>query len=323
VNIIPKFKQGMELKPGKYHLHVSAQGYETVEQRIRLKAGEDRTMKIQLPVEKKVLTNSLGMRFIRIRPGSFIMGSPKTEPGRLSDEVSHRIKLTKHFFMQQTEVTVGQFRRFIRSTGYMTEVEKDGGCWITDSGNRWRQKPGTSWKRPGRVPLDDDLPVRCITWNDAVALARWMSKKENRTYHLPTEAQWEYAGRAGTSTPFSTGRCLSTTAANYAKIDHRYHYCTTIFHENRHRPIEAGLLSPNPWKLFNMHGNVSEWCQDWYGFYQPNNATDPIGPSSGNERVIRGGHWRAKAAECRLAKRMRFPPKIASDVIGFRLVMIP
>jgi formylglycine-generating enzyme required for sulfatase activity len=323
MNIIPKFEQGMELKPGKYHLHVSAQGYETVEQRIRLKAGEDRTMKIQLPVEKEALTNSLGMRFIRIRPGSFIMGSPKTEPGRLSDEIPHRIKLTKHFFMQQTEVTIRQFNQFVQSTGYRTEVEEGGGCWITDSSNRWRQKPGTSWKKPGWVPLDDDLPVLCITWNDAVTFTRWLSKKENRIYRLPTEAQWEYAGRAGTSTPFSTGRCLSTDAANYAKIDHKYHYCTTIFHENRYRPIKAGSLAPNSWKLSNMHGNVSEWCRDWYGFYQSDNSTDPIGPISGNERVIRGGHWRAKSSECRLAKRMRFPPKIASDVIGFRLVMMP
>jgi formylglycine-generating enzyme required for sulfatase activity len=322
VNIIPKFKQGMELKPGKYHLHVSAQGHETVERRIRLTAGEDRTVKIQLSKEKDTLTNSLGMRFIRIRPGTFLMGSPKTEPGRSNDEIQHHVELTRHFFMQQTEVTIQQFKQFVQSTGYKTEAEKSGGCWITDSGNRWRQKPGTSWEKPGRRFIDDELPTVCVTWNDAVAFARWLSKKERRTYRLPTEAQWEYAGRAGTSMPFSTGRCLSTNAANYAKIDHKYQHCSTYFRENRRRPVKAGLLMSNPWKLSNMHGNVSEWCRDWYGFYPQDNAADPTGPSFGNERVMRGGHWRAKASECRLAKRLRFPPKIASDVVGFRLVMI-
>mgnify|MGYP003564620536 CR=1 FL=1 len=323
VNIIPKFEQGMELKPGEYHLHVSAQGHETVEQRIRLTAGEDRTVKIQLPRAKEELTNSLGMRFIRIRPGSFMMGSPEDEPGHSSDEIPHRVRLTRHFFMQQTEVTVQQFKRFVKSTGYRTEAEISGGCWITGNGSRWKKKPGTSWEKPGWVPLDTNLPVLCVTWYDAVAFALWLSRKERRTYRLPTEAEWEYAGRAGTSTPFSTGRCLSTDDANYAKVDHKYQHCSTYFRENRRRPVKAGLLTSNPWKLSNMHGNVSEWCLDWYSFYSPDSATDPKGPSLGNERVMRGGHWQAKATECRLAKRLRFPPKIASDVVGFRLVMVP
>ena len=163
----------------------------------------------------------------------------------------------------------------------------------------------------------------CVTWNDAATFVRWLSRKEGQTYRLPTEAQWEYAGRAGTSTAFATGRCLSTNAANYAKIDRKYHTCTAVFNENHRRLIKAGLLLSNPWKLYNMHGNVSEWCLDWYGFYPSGSVTDPTGPSTGNERVMRGGHWQASAAECRLAKRLRFPPTIASDVVGFRLVMVP
>jgi formylglycine-generating enzyme required for sulfatase activity len=171
--------------------------------------------------------------------------------------------------------------------------------------------------------IEDNLPVICVTWNDATAFARWLSRKERRTYRLPTEAEWEYAGRAGISTPFSTGRCLSTDEANYGKIGYAYQKCTTVFRKKRGRPIKVGLLPPNPWKLYNIHGNVSEWCQDWYGLYPSGNATNPKGPNSGSERVMRGGHWQADAAGCRSARRWRFPPNLASDAVGFRLVMVP
>ena len=97
----------------------------------------------------------------------------------------------------------------------------------------------------------------------------------------------------------------------------------TVFRENRGRVLDAGSLAPNPWKLFNIHGNVSEWCQDWYGLYASGHTADPQGPLSGSERVMRGGHWQADAAGCRSARRWRFSPNMASDVVGVRLVMIP
>jgi formylglycine-generating enzyme required for sulfatase activity len=225
--------------------------------------------------------------------------------------------------MQSTEVTVGQFKQFVQSTGYKTEAEKGGGCWTAGDGRRWTRKPGTSWQTPGLVGIEDNLPAICVTWNDATAFARWLSRKERRTYRLPTEAEWEYAGRAGIATPFSTGRCLSTDEANYGKIGYAYQKCTTVFRKKRGRPIKVGLLTPNPWKLYNIHGNVSEWCRDWYGLYTSGSATNPKGPNSGSERVMRGGHWQADAAGCRSARRWRFPPNLASDVVGFRLVMMP
>lgn len=323
LNIKPQFTQGIELKPGRYKLHVSAKGFESYDKWIDLKAGEDRRVKVQLPQKKETITNSLGMQFIRIGQGSFMMGSTPGEPGRSNDEVRHRVKLTQHFFMQRTEITVEQFNQFVQSAGYRTDAEKGKGCWITGDDKGWRQKPETSWKKPGSMVIDDDLPVICVTWNDARAFARWLSQKEHKTYRLPTEAEWEYAGRAGTSTPFSTGRCLSTDEANYGEIGHLYEKCVTVFRKKRGRPISVGQSKPNPWQLYDMHGNVSEWCTDWYGPFPSGNATNPNGPKSGSERIMRGGHWQSDAAGCRSAKRRRFPPNFASDALGFRLVMVP
>lgn len=323
LNIKPKFTQGIELKPGRYKLHVSAKGFESYDKWVDLKAGEDRRVRVQLPQKKKAITNSLGMQFIRIGQGSFMMGSTPEEPGRSNDEAHHRVKLTQPFFMQRTEVTVGQFNQFVESAGYRTDAEKGKGCWITGNDKGWRQKPESSWKKPGSMVIEDDLPVICVTWNDAKAFARWLSQKEHKTYRLPTEAEWEYAGRAGTTTPFSTGRCLSTDEANYGEIGHLYEKCTTVFRKRRGRPISVGQSKPNPWQLHDIHGNVSEWCADWYGPIPSGNAINPKGPKSGSERVMRGGHWQSEAAGCRSAKRRRFPPNFASDAVGFRLVMVP
>jgi formylglycine-generating enzyme required for sulfatase activity len=281
-------------------------------------------MAVQSPATQEgPITNSLGMRFVHIGPGSFMMGSPADERGRSKDETRHRVRLTRPYLMQTTEVTIGQFRQFVQATDYRTEAEKNGACWTAGDGTRWTQTPGTSWQEPGLADIEDNLPAICLTWNDAKAFARWLSVKEHRAYRLPTEAEWEYAGRAGISTPFSTGLCLSTDEANYGKIGNAYQECTTTFGKKRGQPIKVGLSVPNPWELHNIHGNVSEWCQDWYGPYVSDNATNPEGPDAGSERVMRGGHWQADAAGCRFAKRWRIPPDLASDVVGFRLVMIP
>jgi formylglycine-generating enzyme required for sulfatase activity len=323
MNIKPRFEQGMSLQPGTYQLRVSAGGHETVDQTVRLEAGESRTVAIHLPEQRDQIENSLGMLFRRIRPGSFTMGSPANEPGRLNDETRHRVNLTRSYFIQNTEVTAGQFKQFVQAAAYATEAEKGGGCWIASGGAGWKQKPGTSWKNPGSLDSGDALPVVCVTWNDARAFALWLSRKEGRTYRLPTEAEWEYAARAGTSTPFSTGRCLSTDEANYGRLGPRYQLCVTVFKQRRDQLVKAGTLSPNPWKLHNIHGNVSEWCLDWYGPYPSGSQTNPTGPASGSEHVMRGGHWQADAAGCRSARRWRFPSNLASDVVGFRLVVVP
>ncbi len=328
LNIQPRFHQGMELESGKYHVEVSAPGYESKEEWVHLEAGEDKTIAIRLSKSLDVFTNSLGMKFFPIRPGSFMMGSPDEENAGLDDEKEHRVTLTEKFFMQSTEVTVGQFRQFVKATGYRTEAETTGGCWTSTKGGRWKKKRGSNWENPGfgaaaESPTTDDYPVTCVTWSDAQAFIQWLSRKEGKSYGLPTESEWEYACRAGTNTPFAFGRCLSTDQANYGGLGPHFPDCQGVYRVSRKRPITVGSLAPNPWRLFDMHGNVSEWCQDWYGPYPEGNVTDPEGPSSGAERVMRGGHCLADAHGCRSAKRWRLPPDMASNAVGFRLVMRP
>jgi len=317
LNIRPRFCQGIELDPGKYHLEASSAGYQTKRTWMTLEAGEDKTFNVRLRKLGDVFTNSLGMKFVFIRPGTFLMGSSEDEPGRLYDEEKHRVTIGKGYYQQTTEVTIGQFRKFVRASGYKTEGETIGGCWVSTKGGAWKKKKESTWSNPGSWKTaeshqTDRYPVTCVSWNDAQTFIRWLSRKEGMTYGLPTEAEWEYAGRAGKNTPFAFGRCLSTDQGNYGGIGLLFADCRDVYR-----------IAPNPWGLFDMHGNVSEWCQDWYGGYPSRPVTDPKGPSFGTNRVMRGGHWSAKAHGCRSARRGRFRPDSASDAIGFRLVMRP
>jgi formylglycine-generating enzyme required for sulfatase activity len=328
LNIRPRFYQGIELTPGEYHMEFTASGFNTVRKSIKLEAGEDRTVDISLGKLGDLITNSLGMKFAVIRPGSFMMGSPDEEHDGFHDEKKHSVTLTKRYYMQTSEVSVGRFRQFVRATGYKTEGETAGGCWVSSGSGGWKKKKESSWRNPGSPGTSayrqtDKHPVTCISWNDAQAFIRWLSKKEGMTYGLPTEAEWEYACRAGTGTPFAFGRCLSTDQANYGGVDPLFPNCKDSYRINRKKPLTTGSLAANPWGLFNMHGNVSEWCRDWYGNYASRSVTDPKGPSAGTARVIRGGHYLANAYGSRSARRSSFPSGNASDVIGFRLVMRP
>jgi len=328
LNIKPPFSQGIELDPGKYHLEASAAGYEAKRQWVELEAGEVKTVDIRLNKPTGAFTNSLGMKFVLIPAGSFMMGSPPGESGRGDDENQHRVRLAKEFYLQTTEVTVGQFRQFVRATGYETEAETKGGCWVSTKGGGWKKKKGTNWNNPGswesaQYRQKDSDPVTCVSANDTQAFIKWLNRQEGKKYGLPTEAEWEYASRSGTSTPFAFGQCLSTDQANYGGIGPFFSDCSKAYRVNRKRPIAVASLEANRWGLFDMHGNVSEWCQDWYGRYPEGSVSDPKGPSSGTERVMRGGHWRSEAEGCRSAKRDRFPSNMGSDAVGFRLVMRP
>ena len=319
LNIGPVFSQGMELDPGRYHLEVSAEGHEKDDRWVDLASGEDETLQIRLaPVAQaaagKQLKNSLGMEFAYIPPGSFMMGSPSDEANRDNDETQHRVTLSRGYYMQTKEVTVGQWRKFAGESGYRTEAETGDGSYVFE-GRKWIKKAGTYWDNPG-FSRKDDHPVTCVSWNDAQEFIRWLNRKDQKTYRLPTEAEWEYAARAGADTPFSFGSCLSTDQANY-NGNYPYSGCSKGVY--RESPIAVGSFPPNAWGLYDMHGNVWEWCEDWYGDYPSGSVTDPIGANSGSVRVLRGGGWGGYAGGCRSAFRDGSAPGDRGGSLGFRL----
>jgi len=221
------------------------------------------------------------------------------------------------FYIQTTQVTVGQWRQFAKDAGYKSEAETGGGAYIW-TGSEWKKQKGIYWDKPGFAQIDSH-PVTCVSWNDAQKLIEWLSKKEGKVYRLPTEAEWEYACRAGTTTPFAFGNCLSTNEANY---NGNYPLQGCPKGEYRGKTIPVASLKANAWGLYDMHGNVWEWCEDWYGDYPTGSVVNPAGPNSGADRVLRGGSWSSIAKYCRSAYRSRlFAPGDRLGSAGFRLVL--
>jgi formylglycine-generating enzyme len=232
----------------------------------------------------EILDGRVEIEWVSIPAGSFTMGSPLSEKDRGDRETQHKVTLNA-FKMSKYEVTFEQYDAFCEATG--------------------RAKPSDNgWGRGKR-------PVINVSWHDATAFAEWMGCR------LPTEAEWEYATRAGTTTPFNTGRCLSTSQANY---NGNYPYDVCSKGEYRSKTMPVGSFAPNAWGLYDMHGNVWEWCRDWYGDYSTSAQTNPKGPASGSDRVMRGGSWFFNAQYCRSAYRDHFTPDYRYLDLGFRLV---
>jgi len=224
------------------------------------------------------------IEWAHIPAGTFLMGSPEAEPDRKADESLHKVAVSA-FKMSRHEITFEQYDLFCEATN--------------------REKPGDEgWGRKKQ-------PVINVNWDDATAFAEWMGCR------LPTEAEWEYACRAGTITPFSTGDNLTTAQANY---NGNFPYNKYPKGEFRARTVPVGSFAPNAWGLFDMHGNIWEWCSDWYGDYPENEQTDPGGAEYGTFRVFRGGGWRNYAQLCRSAFRYKYFPDYRHFNIGFRVV---
>ncbi|MCL2880462.1 MAG: SUMF1/EgtB/PvdO family nonheme iron enzyme [Treponema sp.] len=251
---------------------------------------------------KKSLEN-----FIRINGGTFTMGSPANEPGRFDyEDMQHQVTISS-FYIGKYQVTQKEYRDIMGSN-------------------------------PGNFK-GDNLPVEQVSWFDTIEYCNRRSLKEgltptytvsgsgdkrtvtwNRTangYRLPTEAEWEYACRAGTTTPFSTGNNITTAQANY---DGNYPYNNNAKGIYRGTTTAVGSFPPNPWGLYDMHGNVWEWCWDWYGNYSNGTQAYPVGPASGSSRVLRGGSWDALGQNLRSAIRVSYYPSNGHDDIGFCLV---
>jgi formylglycine-generating enzyme required for sulfatase activity len=224
------------------------------------------------------VNTKLKMSFVYIPPGKFMMGSPKDEPGHEDNEKLHEVTLTRGFYMQTTAVTVRYWRQFVKETAYKSEAEIGDGSF-TWTGSEGIKKKGIFWDNPG-FKQTDEHPVTCVSWNDTQRFIEWLNKKDEGSYRLPTEAEWEYACRAGTTTPFAFGKCLSTDDTNY---NGNYPLEGCPKGKYRGKTIPVGSLKANDWGLYDMHGNVWEWCEDWYDDYPSGKVTDPYGTISGLE----------------------------------------
>jgi len=285
----------------------------------------------------------IGMKLIRIEPGAFLMGTtidqldqfmrlfPASKREWIDDEQpQHPVRITRPFFLGIHEVTVGQFRRFVEKNGYRTEAEKDGkGCFVWyESKKTWVRDPSKNWRDPG-FPQSDDHPVVCVSHNDAMAFCQWLSEEERRTYRLPTEAEWEFACRAGTTTLYSNGDdpegLVSVANVADATLKKKFpDFTCTEADDGYPYTAPVGSFPPNPWGLYDMIGNVWEWCADWYDdkYYASSPATDPPGALESSSRVFRGGSWYSSPCLCRPALRSRFMPESRYGNLGFRVAAV-
>ena len=242
-------------------------------------------------------SNSLGMRFVRLPAGEFLMGSPFEEEGRVlpnhADEPLHLQRINRPFFMAVHPVTRTHFAVFVRATGYATEAETQGGSgrW---TGSAWEKTEGLCWSAPG-IPQTDDHPVVCVTWNDAQAFVQWLGRSERRSYRLPSEAEWEYACRAGTTTPFVFGGTISSEQANY---DARFTYGKGARASSESRRRQPETSRP-------MRGACST-CT----------ATSSNGPSNVSSAAVRGAVARTAAAAPCASEQNRSTANSRSDFVS-------
>ena len=298
------------------------------------------------PVIPDALPGEAPSGFVTINPGPFIMGSPRDEPGRGLDEMQHPVELTQPYWMAETEVTNQQFAS-------MAQWALDNGYAVTNGAELSNNldesmqvlldglsSPDAEIVMVDRqlrvVPGREDRPVRAITWYGAIAYCDWLSLREGIEraydhstgsviggnpyevvgYRLPTEAEWEYACRAGTSTAFAGGPLESLGCGGNPGLERMAWYCGNSSDGTK----DVGGKEPNAWGLYDMHGNVGEWCQDWKGEYPSAATTNPVGSSLGTFRVVRGGFFDTDAEFCRSAYRSGGAPDQASIKTGFRPV---
>ena len=262
-------------------------------------------------VRTRQVVNSIGMRLLLLPPGTFLMGSPEWEPGRGSEEGPwHRVTLPRPFALGVTPVTQRQYQAVVGENPSWFSAGGDG----RDEVREWDT---------------GDFPVECVNWDEAVAFCRALSarpeeEEAGRLYRLPTEAEWEYACRGGSAVyqVFAGGDTLSSARANF---DGGNPYGEAAKGPFLTRTSKVGTYPPNGFGLYDLHGNVWEWCADWYdaGYYQISPRQDPAGPSTGAQRVIRGGGWNSGGLGCRSARRGWVEPSVRGVPLGFRVALVP
>lgn len=303
---------------------------ETVTQTATIAKGQTTTVTLQpkraalppvvTPLEPTTSQAPEGM--VHIKGGTFMMGSDDSEAG--SDEKPVHEVYVKDFYLDQYEVTVAKFKQFVDDTGYKTEAEKEGWSYAW-TGTAWEKKNGVTWKHDAEGKLmSSDLmkhPVIHVSWNDAKAYAKWKDKR------LPTEAEWEYAARSGSKGykyAWGNGNPVGRKGGNIADESGKRKFSSwTIwsgYDDGYVYTAPIGSFEPNEFKLYDMTGNVWEWCEDWYdaNYYQKRVRDNPQGPAEGTARVLRGGSWDIIPQGSRCAVRLRGSPTFRNYVVGFR-----
>ncbi|HEX4132581.1 MAG TPA: SUMF1/EgtB/PvdO family nonheme iron enzyme [Pirellulales bacterium] len=280
------------------------------------------------PVEA---TNTIGMKMVLIPPGQFLMGSTPEQiaaaqkmaldQGMKTDATHYRnigleapqhvVTLSEPYWLGATEVTIGQFKAFVDATKYLSEVERPE-TEAAKEAEADKDKKGHSWRDPGGYTVTDASPATMITYADAAAFCQWLSTKEHAAYRLPTEAEWEYACRAGTTTQFHFGDDPAQLI--------NYDWCTKSTSKRGTQPV--GIKLANPFGLFDMHGNAIELCQDFLANYNAAAAVDPVAASAAKNRVMRGGYYSGSAATGRSAHRHLGSEGHITNNVGFRVVRV-
>ena len=295
--------------------------------------------------ERKLTIGGQTFYFVYVPAGTFTMGHRDKEKPVLKGKVGaafyeeyfadekpkHVCRLSRAVWLSKTEITIAQFQAFVIATGYRTDAEagrgKLGKGSIVLSGERPVKQADAGWRKP-YFSQGDDHPVVCVSWNDCQQMIQWLRNTSGQPFRLPTEAEWEYACRAGTDTSFFWGNnyaktCVYANGADKATQAKYAHWAVNDCSDGHGETAPVGSFTPNAWGLYDMSGNVWEWCNDWYGetYYAGSPGRDPTGPSSGTDRVNRGGGWNNLPMNLRSAYRDNCSPDYRISNLGFRLAL--
>lgn len=293
----------------------------------------------------QAFTNDLGMKFVFVPPGKFLMGSPSDEPGRNAggyiEDPLHEVTLTKPFYLGKHEVTVGQFRKFVEATKYITDGEKNDGGNAHDDKAVWKHRPGTNWRKPGYAgPYEqrDDHAVVHVSHTDAKAFCAWLQERAAKadekfavklTYDLPTEAQWEWACRAGSGARYwwgpdedTTGKVANVGDRSLKKVHPEWPRTIMPMDDGFAFVAPVGSYRANGFGLHDMLGNVWEFCSTRYAPYPKEAVTDPVDGDPKRGFAVRGGGWSNIASDARCASRNADPPHFCHSNLGFRVALL-